>query len=306
VTTLKHKIKIALDESRMLILGTQIFLGFQYRAAFEASFEKLPRSSQILELPALLLLLAGVALLLSPGAYHRIVRDGSDARDVHDFATRVMDLALVPFALVLGIDVYVVMRTVVGPLTAITHGSLTGATALFFWYGFGLLLSPRKIKSRTSPRELPKRASPTELKDKIDQALTEARVVLPGAQALLGFQLLTMLMEGFDKLPAASKYVHLISLTLMALSVVLLMTPAAYHRIVEAGEDTERFHRVVSGFLLAAMVTLPLGICGDAYVVVQKVTYSVTIAVIFSIMILMLFYGLWFGFTFYRRAQIRE
>jgi len=303
---LKDKIKIALDESRMLILGTQIFLGFQYRAAFEAGFEKLPRSSQILELPTLIMLLVGVALLLSPGAYHRIVRDGNDARDVHDFATKVMDLAMIPFALVLGIDVYVVMRTMFGPLSAVTHGSLTGFAALFFWYGFGLLSSPRKMKPRNGPRELPKRATPTELKDKIDQALTEARVVLPGAQALLGFQFLTMLMEGFEKLSAASKYVHVISLTLMAVSIVLRMSPAAYHRIVEKGEDTERFHRVASGFLLAAMVPLPLGICGDAYVVIQKVTHSVGVAVIFSFLILLLFYGLWFGFTFYRRAQIRN
>jgi hypothetical protein len=28
---LSHKIKTAMDESRMLILGAQVFLGFQYR-----------------------------------------------------------------------------------------------------------------------------------------------------------------------------------------------------------------------------------------------------------------------------------
>ena len=305
MAALRDKIKIALDESRMLILGTQILLGFQYRAAFEESFEQFPRSSQLLEIPTLIMLLIAVALLLSSGAYHRIVRGGSDARDVHDFATRVMDLALVPFALVLSIDVYLVMRTLVGPIAAATHGSLTGVTAFFFWYGFGLVSTSRR-KSKSRSHELPGRASPTELKDKIDHALTEARVVLPGAQALLGFQLLTMLMQGFDKLPAASKYVHVASLSLMAFSVILLMTPAAYHRIVEEGEQTQRFHDIASRFLIAAMVTLPLGICGDLYVVVQKVTHSITIALIFSIIVLSFFYGLWFGFTLYRRKQISE
>lgn len=305
MATLGNKIKIALDESRMLILGTQIFLGFQYRAAFEQSFEKLPRLSQLLEIPTLSLLLIGVALLLAPGAYHRIVHDGNDAQDVHDFATGVMDLALIPFVLVLGIDVYVVSRTITGPITAVTHGSVTSAAAFFFWYGFGLVSTSRK-KSRKSAREIPKRAAPTDLQDKIDHALTEARVVLPGAQALLGFQLLTMLMEGFDRLPAASKYVHLISLSLMSLSVIFLMTPAAYHRIVEQGENTQRFHRVASRFLLAAMLSLPIGICGDAYVVVQKVIHSTIFAIIFSLIALAVFYGLWFGFTSYRRRQIYE
>ena len=38
---------------------------------------------------------------------------------------------------------------------------------------------------------------PAKLKDKVDDALTEARVVLPGAQALLGFQFAAMLAPGF-------------------------------------------------------------------------------------------------------------
>lgn len=139
------------------------------------------------------------------------------------------------------------------------------------------------------------------LKDKIEQALTEARVVLPGAQALLGFQFASMLVEGFDKLPASSRYVHLASLALMALAVVLLMAPAAYHRIVEEGHDTEHFHRVASRFLIAAMIPLALGICGDLFVVARKVTESATFGIISAAVMLLFFYGLWFGYTIYRR-----
>ena len=40
---------------------------------------------------------------------------------------------------------------------------------------------------------------------KIDYALTEARVVLPGAQALLGFQLAIILTTGFAELPSVEK-----------------------------------------------------------------------------------------------------
>ena len=83
----------------------------------------------------------------------------------------------------------------------------------------------------------------TPLKDKIDDVLTEVRVVIPGGKSLLGFQLIVMLNEGFDRLPRLSRYVHLGSLLLIALCTVLLMTPAAYHRIVEGGEDTEDFWR---------------------------------------------------------------
>ena len=81
----------------------------------------------------------------------------------------------------------------------------------------------------------------TTLKDKIEQVLTEARVVLPGVQALLGFQLSIMLMQGFESLPPSSRYIHLTSLALMTLSIILLISPAAYHRIVEQ-EKTRRMY----------------------------------------------------------------
>ena len=145
----------------------------------------------------------------------------------------------------------------------------------------------------------------TKLKDIIQQVLTEVRVVLPGAQALLGFQFISLLMEGFEKLPQSSKYVHFISLSLVALTVILLMTPAAYHRLVERGEDTEHFHRFASRTLLASMIPLALGIAGDFYVVARKITESDGLAIGLAGIALLIFYGLWFGFTLYRR-QARE
>ncbi len=187
----------------------------------------------------------------------------------------------------------------------IIGGTLTGTIGLFFWYGLGLLSAKREKKSGGEKKKNA-RAHPTDLKTKIDQALTEARVVLPGAQALLGFQLVTMFMDGFDKLPNSSKYVHMISLSWMALTIILLMTPAAYHRIAERGEDTQRMHRVASVLLLAAMVTLPLGISGDVYVVFYKVTSSISASVYIAIGVLAFFYGTWFGFTTYRRARLAE
>lgn len=144
----------------------------------------------------------------------------------------------------------------------------------------------------------------TPLKDRVEQVLTEARVVLPGVQALLGFQLATMLMDGFDKLPQSSKFIHMISLLLMGLCMILLMTPAAYHRIVERGEDTESFHRLASWLLLVVMIPLPMGICGDLYVVLRKVTGSISISIGFAILILACFYAVWFGLPLYRKSQL--
>jgi hypothetical protein len=146
--------------------------------------------------------------------------------------------------------------------------------------------------------------SGTNLETKIKQVLTEARVVLPGAQALLGFQFAAMLMDAFEKLPKTSQYVHLASLGLMSGCIVLLMAPAAFHRIVERGEDTERLHRFSSAMLLSAMVPLALGLAGDFYVVLAKVLDSASVAAALAAASLVFFYGLWFGVTFGVRLRV--
>lgn len=308
---LKDRVKTALTEGRMLILGSQILLGFQYRSVLEPLFEKLPESSQLLKLVALCLMLVVIALLIAPGAYHRIVVEGEDTEDMHRFTTRALTLALLPFAFAFGIDLYIAARQLIGYTPAIIAGGALIVVALFFWYGLEIV---RKAKREPEIKEAEKMEKEkeegeeggTKLKDKIEHVLTEARVVLPGAQALLGFQLVSTLMEAFEKLPASSKYTHLVSLGLLALTVVLLMAPAAYHRIVEEGQDTEHFHRVASRFLIAAMIPLALSICGDLFIVVRKVTESATTAIIAAALALLFFYGLWFGYTLMRKGERRR
>src|ERR1700694_2387015 len=62
--------------------------------------------------------------------------------------------------------------------------------------------------------------------------LEEARMVLSGIQALFGFQLIAVFNTRFDEL-APLQTIHLITLVAGAVSMSLVMTPAAYHRIAE-------------------------------------------------------------------------
>ena len=300
---LSHKIKMAMDESRMLILGASVLLGFQFRSPFETGFASLPPFSQYLKLAGLGILLVSIVLIMSPGAYHRIVWEGNDSTEVHDFSTTVMDLALFPFLIAMGIDFYVIVGKFAGASAGTLTGVLLGATAFMLWYGPALIWRREAHGSQKQNKGTAKMEK-TALKDRVEQVLTEARVVLPGVQALLGFQLATMLMDGFDKLPQSSKYIHLMSLILIGLCVILLMTPAAYHRIVERGEDTESFHRFASRLLLLAMIPLPMGICGDLYVVLLKVTGSINISIGFAFLSLSCFYAVWFGLPLYRKSKL--
>src|SRR6267142_2411135 len=208
MTTLKDKIKTALDESRMLILGAQVLVGFNFRSVFEEAFDELSPLTQYLKMGSLGVLLLTLALLMSPGAYHRIVHGGEDSDDVHSFATMVMDWALLPFALALSADIGVATAMLMGRTSGLITAVIACVIALFLWYGVGWLQRSRKKQVEERRQQVKndvQGSSKTKLHDKIEQVLTEARVVLPGAQALVGFQFATMLMTGFEKLPKSSK-----------------------------------------------------------------------------------------------------
>jgi hypothetical protein len=285
---LKDKVQNALNEARILILASQVLIGFQFRAPLEPGFERLPPHLQLVKLGALGAMLLGLGFLMAPAAYHRIVERGADSGRLHRFIMRMVELALFPFAVALAVDV--------GIAVSPWAGLAAGALALFFWYGLELMV-------REGPMAKQEDEENTSLSERIKQVLTEARVVLPGAQALIGFQFAVTLMDGYERLPASSKTIHLISLSCIALCVIVLMAVPAYHRIVDRGEDTERFHRFASAMILASMPPVALGVAGDFFVVVRKTTHNDMAAVLCAVALLVVFFGLWFGFTLWRREH---
>jgi hypothetical protein len=304
---IKDKVENALNESRMLVLGAQVLVGFQFRSTFEQGFDSLPLPAQLLKLVGLGLMLIAVGLIISPSAYHRLVEGGEDTHEQHRYTSNLMTWALLPFALGLGIDLYVATQKVFGWRAGAAAGLCGALVAASFWYLLGFYMRRERADEIAAEKGRDEEGGmgeeKTKLTDKIKHVLTECRVVLPGSQALLGFQFICVLTESFDKLPPLSKYIHLAALGLNALTIVLLMTPAAYHRLVEQGEETEHFHRFASKMLVAALVPLALGLAGDVYVVVQKVTDSQLVSVVSALVILAIFWELWFGLTLYRRTQ---
>jgi hypothetical protein len=293
---LSDKVKVALDETRILILGAQILLGFGFRGVFDERFDQLPAYTRYADGVGLGLLVCAVGLLIAPGPYHRIVEAGQDSGRLHSFATVIADLALLPFALALGIGLFVGTQGIFGnnPVS-IAAGAIGAGLALALWYG--LPQSRKRFvgeRERMITRGQSNERADTPLQVKIEQLLTEARVVLPGAQALLGFQLAIVLTHTFDQLPKSSIVVHAASLFLVALAVILLMAPAPYHRIVYAGEDTEDMYRVGSALVMGATLPLGLGLAGDVYVVIAKISGSFAIGSLTGGLAFVLLTGLWY------------
>jgi hypothetical protein len=308
MTDLKSKVEDALNETRNLILGAQVLIGAAMRLYFLPIFEHLPYVV-VVELTVVLgLMLVGLGLLMFPAAYHQIVDFGEDSADLHRQATSVMNLTLIIFAVGLGSYSAMAGYEVMGSRWATVIGIVGFLLAVSLWYLFPW--SARRHDARSLPRKLKAeedeqrrdKAKMTSLNEKIKTALIECRMVLPGAQALLGFQLVTFVEPGFEPLPFADKLIHVGSLMAVGASTVFLMAPAAFHRIAEAGENTARMHRYTSTLLLWAMLFLGVGICGDFAMVLHKVSHSYLLTGLVSGALLVFFLLLWFGYSYAKRG----
>jgi len=70
---LDRKVKTALNGTRLLILGVQVLLGFEFQCFFQDDFPDLPTASKYLSLAGLFLVIIAAGLLVIPSMEHRLV-----------------------------------------------------------------------------------------------------------------------------------------------------------------------------------------------------------------------------------------
>jgi Family of unknown function (DUF6328) len=152
------------------------------------------------------------------------------------------------------------------------------------------------------------RSEPESPEERAHSTHQEARMVLPGIQALFGFQLIAAFNTRFTELEFVDRAVHLAALVLVALAIALIMTPAAYHRICEPGRTSLFFTRMASALVAAAMVPLLLGISLDIYVVTRLSlpTDDPWLGVMLASAAFVVFAGLWIAFPYWQLAHPRR
>jgi uncharacterized protein DUF6328 len=124
--------------------------------------------------------------------------------------------------------------------------------------------------------------------------LEECRMVLPGIQALFGFQLIAVFNQGFgEKLSTLEQQLHLASIILTACAVALVMTPAALHRQTDPMAVSRRFIQSSTRLLLLSMFPLGISICLDIYVIAHIITGLVWLSLLIAAGLSLLFFYLW-------------
>jgi hypothetical protein len=133
--------------------------------------------------------------------------------------------------------------------------------------------------------------------------LEECRMVLPGIQALFGFQLIAVFNPSFvQKLSVAEQRLHLVAIGLAAVAIALIMAPAAYHRQTGARQVSETFVDLSTRLLLWSMLPLAISICLDFYLIARVILGSVY-APLLAAALFVVFLTLWFVLPRMRALQ---
>jgi hypothetical protein len=128
----------------------------------------------------------------------------------------------------------------------------------------------------------------------MDNLIEECRMLLPGIQALFGFQLIAVFNSTFaEKLSSLEQELHLLAIGLVGVAIALILTPAAYHRQMEHMSITRRFIDVSTRLMLWSMAALALSICLDLYLVSHVILRDSLVSLLITLGLLALFIFLW-------------
>ena len=135
--------------------------------------------------------------------------------------------------------------------------------------------------------------------------LEECRMVVPGMQALFGFQLIAVFNAGFaTTLGPGERRLHLAAIALIVVAIGLVTAPAAFHRRAEPWVVTSGFVLVSSHLLAWSMVSLALGMAADVYLVARVILDSRGGATAVAASLLLVLWVLWFALP--RRWALRD
>ncbi len=133
-----------------------------------------------------------------------------------------------------------------------------------------------------------------EPKDQLRNTLEGARMVLPGVQALFGFQLIAVFQPQFGRvLTEGEADLHLLATALTAVAAALTIAPASLHRRAEPDRASERLIRVSSNLLTLGMWPLALAVFLDFGLVARVLLKDGALAWGLASLLLAVYFFLW-------------
>lgn len=132
--------------------------------------------------------------------------------------------------------------------------------------------------------------------------LQELRVATLGVQVLFGFLLGLPFTVRFSRLESWQRWLYLAIVVLASISIVLLVAPVAYHRLLFRRHQLGSVLRAANILAIGGVTAVALAVTGAVLLVTSFVEPG-TPAVVVSVIIGALFATLWFALPLARRAK---
>ena len=153
---------------------------------------------------------------------------------------------------------------------------------------------------RDAPRP-PGQGREEELRERYRELLEELRTILPGVQVLFAFLLTVPFSARFGQLDEFGRDLYSAALIGTTLSMILLLTPASYHRIAPRQQRDQRVRTSVL-LMMGGLVMLALSVLVAVFTVVRFVfTAATAIAVVLPGTVVLI--TLWFAIPLWRRRS---
>lgn len=136
--------------------------------------------------------------------------------------------------------------------------------------------------------------------------IEETRVILPGIQALFGFQTIVVFNERFADLPEFAKDCHLIGLSMVIIAIALVVFPAVYYRYVGSDYLYPHMLTVSTRVVRSALLFLAAGLALDMFTVIYAATEQVLASVIGGGLAFLLLIAMWFFLPMGARRAARR
>jgi hypothetical protein len=132
------------------------------------------------------------------------------------------------------------------------------------------------------------------LPEQLRSTLEEARILLPGIQAMFGFQLIAVFSAKFGELDHLEQILHLVATLLTLVSVAMALTPTALHRQLMPHSVSTRLVDSASRFLTLTLVPLVLGFALELKILAHAILDSDSAANFVAVCTFAGLIGLWF------------
>lgn len=158
-----------------------------------------------------------------------------------------------------------------------------------------------EFDSMTDVRELDPEEDAEALRERYRELLEEMRTIMPGVQVLFAFLLISPFSNRFGELDPVGIRAYAVALVAAALATVVLLTPAAFHRLTPHHDRRARLITSIRtqlvGMALLAFAT------ADAVFVVLRFVFDATIGAIAGGLVVLAIVSLWLVVPWVQRSR---